>query len=69
MISFTYGTGSGGYSMTGGAMAVSVDDPAHGLSLLVSYAEMHGRGPYYGWGCGRMFPSVYPPDLLPPPIP
>jgi hypothetical protein len=69
MISFTYGTGRGGYSMTGGAMALSVDDPAHGMSLLVSYAEMHGRGSYSGWGCGRMFPSIYPPDFLPPPIP
>ncbi len=47
MLSFTYGAGSGGYQEMGGAMAVTVDDPDHGLSLLFAYAAMRAKGPSF----------------------
>lgn len=46
MISLTYGVGSGGFHEVGGAMAVSIDDPAHGVSLYLAYGESRGRGPW-----------------------
>lgn len=45
MISFTYGMGRGGYREEGGAVALSLDDPAHDFSLFVGYEEMRGKGP------------------------
>ena len=57
MLSFTYGAGSGGYEEMGGAMVVSVDDPAHNLSVLFGYATMRTKGPFLGGGC-------YPAALL-----
>jgi hypothetical protein len=69
MISFTYGTGRGGYNSMGGAMAVSVDDPAHGFSLLVGYGESRSRVPIGGWGYDRRLRPGYlldpPPPLFP----
>ncbi len=50
MLSFTYGVGSGGYQEMGGAMAVTVDDPAHALSLWFGYATMRTKGPYFDGG-------------------
>ncbi len=52
MISFTYGVGSGGYHEMGGAMAVSIDDPGHGISLFASYAQSRGEGRGWGRPCG-----------------
>jgi hypothetical protein len=40
------GADSHGYSAYGGAMTVSVEDPASGLSVAVGYAEMHSKGGY-----------------------
>ena len=60
MISFTYGTGSGGYSMMGGAMAVSIADPVHGIAIEAGYSEMHGKGPLLGRGCYDRYPGGYP---------
>jgi hypothetical protein len=66
MISFTYGAGSGGSSMMGGAMAVSVADPEHGFAFTAGYAEMHGKGPLLGRGCyGGYYPD-YPYGFGPP---
>jgi hypothetical protein len=62
MISFTYGAGRGGYSERGGSMLLSYDDPAHGISLLVGYGEMHGNGPFFRRGC-------VPFDAFPPFVP
>jgi len=60
-VSLTYGAGRGGASFMGGAMAVSVADPAHGIVLSAGYAEMHGKGPLLGGRgyCDR-FPGEYP---------
>jgi len=60
-ISLTYGAGRGGASFMGGAMAVSIADPEHGIALAAGYAEMHGKGPLLGRGgyCGA-FPGAYP---------
>lgn len=43
--------GSHGYSAYGGAMTVSLDDPASGLSVAVGYAEVHSKGGYLYRGC------------------
>ena len=59
MISFTYGTGRGGYSMMGGSVAVSVNDPAHGLSLLVGYGESRTNAPFLRGACGRGYGAGY----------
>jgi hypothetical protein len=45
------GVGSHGYSEYGGAMTVSVEDPASGLSVAVGYAELHSKGGYLYRGC------------------
>jgi hypothetical protein len=45
MVSFTFGGGSGGRSERGMAMALEVDDPAHGFSVFVDYEQMQGKGP------------------------
>ena len=45
MLSFTYGMGRGGYREEGGAVALSLDGPAHDFSLFVGYEEMRGKGP------------------------
>ena len=60
-VSLTVGAGRGGASFMGGAMAVSVADPAHGIVLSAGYAEMHGKGPLLGGRgfCGG-FPDEYP---------
>ena len=60
MISFTIGSGSGGYSMMGGAMAVSIADPEHGIAITAGYSEMHGKGPLLGRGYYDGFPGEYP---------
>ena len=60
-VSLTVGAGRGGASFMGGAMAVSVADPAHGIALSAGYAEMHGKGPLLGGRgyCGGL-PGEYP---------
>ncbi|MBL9201876.1 MAG: hypothetical protein JNL39_15305 [Opitutaceae bacterium] len=48
--SLSYGMGSGGYSERTGAINLSFEDPARGLTINVGYSESHikgGRG-YYG---------------------
>ena len=62
MISFTYGTGRGGYSEKGGTMLLNYDDPAHGISLLVGYGQMQSNGHFFRRG------SV-PCDAYPPFVP
>jgi hypothetical protein len=62
MISFTYGAGRGGYREMGGSMLLNYDDPAHGISLLVGYGEMHASGPFFRRGC-------VPFDAFPPFVP
>lgn len=52
-ISFTFGSGSGGYREKGGYMMLDYQDPAHGLELLVGYGETQISGPAYGRGCFR----------------
>jgi len=56
-VSLTVGAGRGGASFMGGAMAVSVADPAHGIELSAGYAEMHGKGPLLG---GRGYCGGFP---------
>lgn len=46
LLTFTYGAGRGGYQEMGGAMEVSIDDPAHGLSLLFGYGTARIKDPY-----------------------
>jgi hypothetical protein len=50
-IELMVGAGSHGYSEYGGAMTVSVEDPASGLSVAVGYAELHSKGGYLYRGC------------------
>lgn len=69
MISFTYGAGRGGYREMGGAMALRIDDPAHGISLLMGYGETHTKGFYLGRGCGREFRPGDLLDTVPPLVP
>jgi hypothetical protein len=69
MISFTYGTGRGGYRETGGAVVLNIDDPAHGVSLLMGYGETHTKGLFLGRGCGRGFLSGDFLDTVPPLVP
>ena len=56
MLSLTYGAGSGGYQEMGGAMAVSVDDPEHNLSLWFGYATMRIKAP---WLAGACYPGTW----------
>lgn len=66
MISFTYGMGRGGYREEGGAMALSLDDPAHGVSLFVGYEEMRGKGPLLDRGCAGRYLLARPVNAVPP---
>ncbi len=66
MISFTYAAGSGGFHGFGGATALSIDDPAHGLSLMVGYAEFRGTGPVWDRSCHEGLPAGYLYGPLPP---
>lgn len=61
MVSLTYGVGAGGYHEMGGAMAVSIDDPAHGVSLMFGYGESRGRGPWPGRCWGAPAPDCFGP--------
>lgn len=54
-ISLMYGMGSHGYTEKGGAMVVSVEDPASGLALAVGYSEVHTSGGRYLARCGPGF--------------
>lgn len=61
MISLTYGAGAGGYHEMSGAVAVSIDDPAHGVSLYLGYGESSGRGPWPGRCWGWQSPDRFSP--------
>lgn len=65
MISFTYGVGQGGYREQGGAIALSLDDPAHDFSLFVGYEEMRAKGPLLGRGCAGSYFLARPLDAGP----
>jgi hypothetical protein len=55
--SLSYGWGKGGYSEKSGSMVVRMEDPAHGLTVSVGYAEtqLKGAGGY-----------IYRDDVAPP---
>jgi hypothetical protein len=64
-ISFMFGTGSGGRSEQGTALALEVDDPAHNFSAFIDYEQMRGKGPLLGRG-GYGYPFYRDPvDALP----
>ncbi len=44
--SLSYGMGSGGYSEKSGAMVLTMEDPARGLSISFGYSETHVKGGY-----------------------
>lgn len=58
-LGFTYGWGKGG-SMSGGDLILTYDDPAGRYSVLVGYAEYHGKG---------LAPCYYPYDSFYRPYP
>ena len=51
------GAGSHGYSEYGGAMTVSLEDPASHFAIAVGYAELHTKGGYYLRDCRGGFGS------------
>lgn len=58
-VSLMYGVGSHGYTEKGGAMVVSVEDPASGLAIAVGYSEIHASGGRYLTRCGPGFDPVW----------
>lgn len=55
--SLSYGMGSGGYSEKTGAINLSFEDPARGLTINVGYSESHIKG---GRGYYREIPYALP---------
>lgn len=60
--SLSYGVGSGGYSEKTGAMNLSFEDPARGLTINVGYSESHIKG---GRGYYREIPYALPRSTTP----
>ncbi len=56
------GAGSHGYSEYGGALMVTVEDPASHLMVAIGYSELHSKGGYLYRGCHDTFRG--PGDLL-----
>lgn len=53
-VSLAYGMTSGGRSLYGGSMALSVEDPKSGISTAIRYSQFRGDGLFFGggFGCG-----------------